>query len=111
MIYEGKELKTIGDIFNKALEIAKSKNKKRADEFFNEYAKYILEDAEDIHTIEEAQNRIISNFGYFAGYYGDDVRRLMNKYYGAVHPIFGNYYNVTSEEAYNCGYYNKKLVR
>ena len=117
MNYKGQEFKYFSDVFEYALNLAKNKKKKEVQEFREAYVNYILEDADDIHTKEEAEARMISNFGYYAGYYSDDVRRLMNKYYGAVHPIFGNYYNVTSEEAYELGQRvgrgekNVKLVR
>ena len=103
MIYKGTELKYFEDIFNYALKLANENNVNESNEFRKAYINYILKDAPDINTLEEAEKRMISNLGYYAGYYGDDVRKLINKYYMAVHPIFGNNYNVTPEEAYKCG--------
>ena len=111
MNYKGNNLRTFESIFNYALELLREEKYEEACEFYNAYIQFIFEDAEDVNSIEEATQRASRNFGYFAGYYGDDTRRLVNKYFGAVHPIFGNYYNITPEEAFNCGYYNKKLER
>jgi GTP cyclohydrolase I len=60
--------KTFGEVFNKALELAKE-NKNEAQEFFKQYIQFILEDNDKVNTIEEAERIAKSNFGYFAGYY------------------------------------------
>lgn len=111
MKYDWKKFRTFENIFRYALDLLREKKYEEAKEFYNDYIEYILEDAEDVNSIEEASKRASSNFGYFAGYFDDEVRRMVEKHLGAVHPIFGNYYNVTPEEAFDCGYNNKKLER
>jgi len=108
---EFNEMKSFGDIFNKALELAREGDKEKTSEFRELYISYILENADDVATREMAEKRMSDNFGYYAGYYGDSVRKMMQKYYGAVHPVFGNCYDVTPKEAYECGYHHKKLNR
>lgn len=105
MIYENKELNTIGEIFDKALSLAK-KDKQKALDFLDAYATYVQE-ANNISK-EEALEIAKSNFGYFAGYFDDSVRKIIYDTYQAAHPIFGNA-SVTSEQAYEMGKnYNKK---
>ena len=58
---------------------------------------------EDVPTIEYAEQCAKRNFGYFAGYYGDDVRKKVYKYFKAVHPVFSNNYNVSNKEAFYVG--------
>ena len=42
--------KTFGEVFNKALELAKE-NKNEAQEFFKQYIQFILEDNDKVNTI------------------------------------------------------------
>ena len=103
MTYNNKKFETIGEIFNEALRLAK-KNKKEALEFFKAYIQYILEDADDINTLEEAEERAKHNFGYFAGYYSADVCKLIYKTFQCSHPIFGDKpFEVSPEEAFRLG--------
>lgn len=104
MIYNFKnDYETFANIFNKGLQLAKE-NKKEAQEFFKQYIQFILEDNDEVHTIEEAERIAKSNFGYFAGYYNSNVCDLIYKTYQCSHPIFGDKpFDVSSEEAYKKG--------
>ena len=102
MVFEGNTLNTMGEIFNKALEIAKTGDGDRCQKFLTTYVCYIV--AENGCSVEEATSIAKSNFGYFAGYYSSDVYETINKAYGAVHPIFGqNPFDVSPEDAFRMG--------
>ena len=95
--------KTFGEVFNKALELAKE-NKNEAQEFFKQYIQFILEDNDKVNTIEEAERIAKSNFGYFAGYYTQEVCDIIYETYQCSHPIFGDKpFSVSPEEAYQKG--------
>lgn len=87
MNYKGEKLETIGQTFNKALEIAKNRPEE-APEFFEEYVNHITQCNSKVNK-QEAINIAKENFGYFAGYYDKGTYAIMEKAYGAVHPIFG----------------------
>ena len=96
--------KTFGEIFNEALELAKE-NKNEAQEFFKQYIQLILEDNDEVNTIEEAERIAKSNFGYFAGYYNQEVCDIIYETYQCSHPIFGDKpFDVSPEEAYQKGF-------
>jgi hypothetical protein len=47
---------------------------------------------------------ILSNLGYMAGYYSEEIQLKIFHLFGASHPIFGKPpYNTTSEEAFKMG--------
>ena len=95
--------KTFGEVFNKALELAKE-NKNEAQEFFKQYIQLILEDNDEVNTIEEAERIAKSNFGYFAGYYNQKVCDIIYETYQCSHPIFGDKpFDVSPEEAFKKG--------
>lgn len=103
MEYKGKNLKTFGELFDYALNLAKN-DKQEAQNFFKEYIKYILEDNDKVNTIEEAERIAKSNFGYFAGYYNQEVCDIIYETYQCSHPIFGDKpFSVSAEDAYNKG--------
>ena len=54
---------------------------------------------------EESKRIQLSNIGYFAGYYGHEVRLRVERLYQTVHPIFGAAANgqPTPEEALRKG--------
>lgn len=102
MVFEGKTLETMGEIFNTALDVAKTGNSDRCQEFLTSYVEYIV--SESNLNVAEAENIAKSNLGYFAGYYSSEVYETINKAYGAVHPVFGkNPFEVSPEEAYKKG--------
>lgn len=102
MIFENTQLTTIGEIFNKALEIAKNGDKKHCQLFLKSYAEYIS--SKNNISIDEAVNIAKSNLGYFAGYYDRETYDIINSMYNAIHPIFkGNPFDVTPDDAYHLG--------
>ena len=105
MVYGDQEFKTFEEIFNYGLSLCKWTKKKQAKDFFTAYIHYIynVNTREDVPTIEYAEQCAKKNFGYYAGYYGDDVRKKVYDYFEAVHPVFGNRYNVTAKEAFYAG--------
>ena len=102
MVFEGKTLKTMGEIFNTALDVAKTGDGVRCQAFLTSYVEYIV--SESKNNDAEAERIAKSNLGYFAGYYSSEVYETINKAYGAVHPVFGgNPFEVSPEEAYRKG--------
>ena len=101
MIYEGKYLTTMGEVFDEALNIAKYTPHKAKD-FLDKYARYI-ESVEGI-TYGEALARAKSNLGYFAGYYDSQTCDLIYDTYVTEHPVFGKKpYGVSPEDAFKAG--------
>ena len=95
MDFEDTQLITFGDIFNKALEIAKTGDKDRCQLFLKSYSEYIS--SENNINIDKAVDIVKSNLGYFAGYYDRETYDIINNMYNAVHPVFkSNPFNVTS---------------
>lgn len=95
--------KTFGEIFDKALELAKE-NKNEAQVYFTEYVQHILNVNDKVNTIEEAEQIAKHNLGYFAGYYTQEVCDIIYKTYKCSHPIFGDkLFSVSPEEAYQKG--------
>lgn len=101
MIYNNKTLNTFGEVFNEGLRLARG-NKEEAQEFFKEYINYISH--ENGCSLEESERIAKSNFGYFAGYYGQEVCNIIYSTFQCSHPIFGDKpYEVPTEEAYKKG--------
>ena len=105
MVYGDQEFKSFKEIFIYGLSLCKWWKKKKAKNFFTAYIYYLynVNSRKDVPTIEYAEKKTKRNFGYFAGYYGDDVRKKVYKYFKAVHPVFGDNYNVTNKEAFYAG--------
>lgn len=103
MKYNGKNLNTIGEVFDKALQLAKE-NKEEAKNFFKLYVEHILEVNDEVNSLEEAEKIAKVNFGYFAGYYNPEVCDIIYKTYQCSHPIFGDKpFSVSAEDAYKKG--------
>jgi hypothetical protein len=101
MIYEGKNLDTIGAIFDEAVSIAKY-NPYKAKDFLDKYVSHIVE-VEGI-SYDEALDRAKSNLGYFAGYYDKYTCALIYEVYCTEHPVFGKKpYGVSPEDAFKAG--------
>lgn len=93
MKYRGKEYNTMGEVFNLALKLAKESPEEEAKKFFYEYVNYIsiVNHFSWDKSIECAKH----NLGYFAGYYNGETYDIINKTYGAQHPVFGcNPFNI-----------------
>lgn len=103
MKYKGKNLSTIGEVFDKALQLAKE-DKEEAKEFFKEYIKYIFKNNDKVNSLSEAEKIAKANLGYFAGYYDQEVCDIIYKTYQCSHPIFGDKpFSVSAKEAYKKG--------
>lgn len=101
MIWENKELKTIGEIFDTALNLAKTDNYK-AGVFYNAYVDWVRNANGCSH--EEAENIVKSNLGYFAGYYDKHTCDLIYDVYCTEHPIFGKKpFGISPEDAFKAG--------
>ena len=85
MIYKGKELNTIGEIFNEALRIAKEEPDDTIN-FKKSYADYIRQCNLNID-IETAMHCVEENLGYFAGYYSQETSDIIRNAYNAEHPL------------------------
>ena len=101
MIWKNKELKTIGEIFNTALNLAKTDNYE-AGVFYNAYIDYVCNENGCTH--EEAEKIVKGNFGYYSGYYNKEVSDIIYSTYCCEHPIFGKHpFDVSLEDAYRAG--------
>ena len=101
MIYNNKTLNTFGKVFDEGLHLARE-NKEEAQEFFKEYIHYISK--ENGCSLEEAERIAKSNFGYFAGYYDQEVCDIIYSTFECAHPIFGNKpFSISAEDAYKKG--------
>lgn len=43
-------------------------------------------------TLEEARIQVLSNLGYFAGYYSPETFNRVMRLFGTAHPVFGTEY-------------------
>ena len=101
MNYRGKTYKTMGEVFNEALRLAKT-DSYEAQEFFREYINWIS--IQNHYSWDKATEIAKSNFGYFAGYYDEETCDIIYKTYQCSHPIFGyKPFSVSAEEAYQKG--------
>jgi hypothetical protein len=101
MIWQNKELKTVGEIFDTALNLAKT-DKRKAGAFFNACVDYVR-DANGCSR-EEAEKIVKGNFGYYSGYYNKEVSDIIYSTYCCEHPIFGKHpFDVSPEDAYRAG--------
>lgn len=101
MIWQNKELKTAGEIFDTALNLAKT-DKHNAGVFFNAYVDWVRDTNECSH--EEAEKIVKDNLGYFSGYYSKEVSDIIYSTYSCEHPIFGKHpFDISPEDAYLAG--------
>ena len=89
MEYKGKNLKTMGEVFDTAIRLAKT-DKEEAQNFFKLYVEHILKNNDEVNSLDEAERVAKANFGYFAGYYDPEVCDIIYKTYQCTHPLFGN---------------------
>lgn len=95
----------IAIVFNEALRIAFHGDEEDVQEFLELYSLSIYNNStrSDVPTLEKSREIALHNLGYYAGYHEYHVRVLIEKVFGAVHPIFGSK-NPTPEEAFKLGY-------
>ena len=83
MKYKGETFNTIEGVFNKSLELQQADNEEELSEFFKAYIQHIYEEADDIHSLEEAKERAISNFECFMEYcFGEQksINKVLKSY-------------------------------
>lgn len=101
--YNGKKLSTMRQVFEVALNLAET-DKEEALNFFTLYIEYILENNDEVNSLNEAERIAKANFGYFAGYYSQEVCDIIYKIYQCSHPIFGNKpFEINPKDAYEKG--------
>ncbi len=101
---ENKEVLTYGECLDPAMKIT---NKEDAEQYFNEYVKFIQKhlDKEPNEKGLSAEQIAKQNLGYYAGYYDKETRIRVENLFACSHPIFGNAANgvPTPEEAFEKG--------
>ena len=83
MKYNEKNLDTFEKIFNEGIRLAKE-NKEEAQSFFKHYIQFILESNDKVNALEKAERIAKVNFGffgYFAGYFNQEVRDVIYNTY------------------------------
>lgn len=75
---------TIGDKYRPAMEIT---DQAAATEYFERCVEHCMGFGK---TREEAEKVERANLGYFAGYYGPDVRARVERLFTCEHPVFGS---------------------
>lgn len=103
---ENKQVLTYGECLEPAMKITDAEDAKQYKEAYIKFIdKFLIDDKnESKKTAEEIAN---ANLGYWAGYYGDDVRRRVEKLFNCSHPIFGSIEEngaPTAEEAFKMGF-------
>jgi len=107
---ENKEVLTYDECLGPAMEIT---DKNDAEQYLIDYVKYTQAflDKGCREDDKSAEDIVRINLGYYAGYYGHDVQKRVEKLFLAVHPIFGSIKEnpPTTEEALECGKQSKTL--
>lgn len=107
---ENKEVLTYGECLDPAMKIT---DKENADQYFNDYVKYTQKflDEEPREDNKTAADIARINLGYYAGYYGHDVQKRVEKLFLTAHPIFGSVKEEppSFKEAFECGKQGKTL--
>ena len=86
-----------------AMEITDARD---ARQYLESYVAYVQkhlekEPRDDDMTAEEI---VLANLGYYAGYYSQETRKRVQKLFGAVHPILGDAHkNLTPDDVFNKG--------
>jgi dihydroxyacid dehydratase/phosphogluconate dehydratase len=88
MIWNGKELKTIGDLTDAIGSIAKTGSPAQAREFMVGY--------------RQANEHADANVGYISGYFDRPTMNRIQEWFGVHHPVFGRT-NPTPAEALRIG--------
>jgi len=84
-----KEILTLREIFEPAMSITEQED---ANQYLADYIAYTQKwlDKEPRQDNMTAEDIAKHNFGYYAGYYGEDARRRVEKLFNCEHPIFGS---------------------
>jgi hypothetical protein len=77
---------TMAELYGPAMA---AQDQETADRIFAQCVEEHLKSAPE-HSREEAERVERSNLGYYAGYYGSETRRRVERLFKTVHPIFGS---------------------
>jgi len=77
---------TFKDILEPAIKIALERDHDMARAWFREYVRLLSTRM----SRAEAEETALSNLGYFAGYYDQEVIDAVHEVFGAVHPLLGH---------------------
>jgi Asp-tRNA(Asn)/Glu-tRNA(Gln) amidotransferase A subunit family amidase len=89
---------TIGEIYGPAMKIT---DQGETAAYFAELVAYMQARNPGMDS-ETAREAVLSNLGYYAGYYDNATRRRVERVFGAAHPIFGPT-TPTAGEAFSAG--------
>jgi hypothetical protein len=88
MIPEFHDEATHRDLLGPAMDIAQRGDAAEAAEFVERYIAHLRRRNPE-WTAEQAHQCVMSNVGYFAGYYDSETMRAVREVFGAAHPILG----------------------
>lgn len=102
---ENKQVLTYGECLEPAMDITDPEDAKQYKEAYIKFIEKFMTDRESKagQTAEQIAN---ANLGYWAGYYGDEVRERVERLFNCKHPIFGSIAengSPTPEEAFKMG--------
>lgn len=95
-IFEGRHVRTYGDMGEIVAEIARTGDRQRAKAFLESYRAFCQA------TTGKAANAD-DNIGYWTGYFSPELARQAREVFAVEHPIFGKV-QPTVEEALQAGY-------
>ena len=82
MLYNGKELVYMGDIFDTAHELAKKGDQQKCKEFLDIYTKWIMDvDKGKFDSYDAAYSHAKHNLAFFAGFCSNDIYYLIQNTY------------------------------
>lgn len=93
---------SIGEIYNPAIELAKSGDTEKAERYFNALVDHVKENSTEDLDLRGAIKIVHSNIGYWAGYFEKGTIEKVYEVYGSSHPVFGTSHP-TSSEAFKMG--------
>ncbi len=87
------DAETFEELLNPAMEIAKAGDFETANEYVRLYVKYLRgrenETTGKPYTQKQAYDTVMTNVGYYAGYYDTETMQAVHQVFDAEHPIFG----------------------
>lgn len=92
---------TFRDILEPGIDIAMRGDVEEAEEYVELYIMFLL-GRNPGWTRDGAHSTVMSNLGYYAGYYGPEEREAVQRVFGALHPVFGSA-TPTPDEAFAAG--------
>jgi len=84
MVFEGKIYRTYGEIFDKAVELAKEANKQKCQAFLDSYASYVMGanfNGEINASVTEVMDIIEDNLVKYSYHYDDKITKLVKDTY------------------------------